>query len=49
MIELAALPPAANAAALIGAVLVEAMVLYVGYGGLTSALGPRVKRAIGGE
>ena len=39
----------AQAAVLIGAVLLEAIVLYVGYGGLVSLAGPRVKRAISGD
>jgi len=39
----------AQAAALVGVVLVEAMVLYVGYGALTAALSPTVRKAIGGE
>ncbi|WP_416839562.1 hypothetical protein [Haloferax sp. DFSO52] len=37
------------AAALVGIVLVEAMVLYVGYGALESALGPSVMKYVGGE
>ncbi|MFB6155918.1 MAG: hypothetical protein ABEJ22_08475 [Haloferacaceae archaeon] len=36
------------AAAMVGVVLVEAMVLYVGYGGLTRAVGPTIKNAVGG-
>ena len=32
----------------VGAVLVEAMLLYVGYGALTTALSDPVKRALGG-
>jgi len=39
----------AYAAAMVGIVLVEAMILYVGYGGLTRALGPVIKNAIGGN
>ncbi|EMA03948.1 MULTISPECIES: DUF7512 family protein [Haloferax] len=39
----------AQAAVLVSVVLVEAMVLYVGYGALTRALGPSVQRLIGGE
>ncbi len=39
----------AQAATLVGIVLVEAMVLYVGYGALTAAVGPSVRKAIGGE
>ncbi|ELZ91197.1 hypothetical protein C440_12824 [Haloferax mucosum ATCC BAA-1512] len=38
-----------QAAVLVGIVLTEAMVLYVGYGAMTRALGPSVKKAIGGE
>jgi hypothetical protein len=37
------------AAALVGLVLVEAMILYVGYGGLTRVLGPVIKDAVGGN
>ncbi|MFT4891866.1 MAG: hypothetical protein ACI9YT_002801 [Halobacteriales archaeon] len=39
----------AYAGALVGIVLVEALLLYVGYGGLMRAVGPSVKRAIRGE
>ncbi|WP_191965453.1 MULTISPECIES: hypothetical protein [Haloferax] len=39
----------AQAAALVGLVLVEAMVLYVGYGVLESALGSAVMKLLGGE
>jgi hypothetical protein len=49
MIDVTSLPVAVRAAVLIGAVLAEAAVLYVGYGALTRALGPSVKRAVGGE
>jgi hypothetical protein len=49
MIDIASLPSVAQAGALIGAVLVEAVVLYVGYGALTTAIGPSVKRALAGE
>ena len=38
-----------QAAALVGIVLVEAMVLYVGYGALESVLGPTVMKFLGGE
>ena len=38
-----------GAAILIGAVLVEALVLYVGYGLLESALGPKIARILRGE
>ena len=37
----------AQAAALIGIVLVEAIVLHVGYSGLTKLAAPTVKRLIG--
>jgi hypothetical protein len=39
----------AQAAVLVGVVLVEAMVLYVGYGALTRAVGDAITDAIGGE
>ena len=39
----------AYSAAIVGLVLVEAMVLYVGYGGLTRAVGSHVTRAVAGE
>jgi hypothetical protein len=39
----------AYAAAMVGLVLVEAMILYVGYGGLTRAIGPAIKDAVGGN
>ena len=38
-----------DAALLIGAVLVEAALLYVGYGALEQALGPVVVRRLKGE
>jgi hypothetical protein len=39
-----------EAAILIGAVLLEAVLLYVGYGGLEKLIGPRLmKTLIGGE
>jgi hypothetical protein len=39
-----------QAAVLIGAVLLEAIVLYVGYGGLERLLGPRLMEAlVGGD
>lgn len=47
MFGLEALGPTAQAAALVGSVLVEAMVLYVGYGGLTRRAAPHVQRALG--
>jgi len=39
MIDVASLPPTAQAGALIGVVLLEAMVLYVGYGAAEQAIG----------
>ncbi|CQH64615.1 uncharacterized protein HHUB_5101 (plasmid) [Halobacterium hubeiense] len=49
MIDTLSLPSTVQAAGLIGAVLLEAMALHVGYGVVTKALGPNVKRALGGE
>jgi len=42
MIDVTSLPPVAQAAALIGVVLLEAMVLYVGYGAAEQAIGERL-------
>ena len=39
----------AGAAVIIGVVLVEALVLYVGYGILEALVGPTLRRALGGE
>jgi hypothetical protein len=39
----------AYAGALVGIVLVEALLLYVGYGALTRVAGPSVKDAIRGD
>ena len=39
----------AYSAAIVGLVLSEAMVLYVGYGGLTRAVGTRLTSAVAGE
>lgn len=39
----------ADAAVVIGAVLLEALVLYVGYGVLERRFGPRLVRALGGS
>nr|WP_136715517.1 hypothetical protein [Halorientalis salina] len=39
----------AQAAALVGIVLFEAIVLYVGYGGLEQLFGPAVKRVLKGQ
>jgi len=49
IIDALSLSPTAQAAGLIGAVLLEAIVLHVGYGVVTNALAPNVKRALGGE
>lgn len=42
MIDVASLPPVVQAGALIGAVLLEAAILYVGYGAVERAVGPAV-------
>ncbi|WP_248515835.1 DUF7512 family protein [Salinarchaeum laminariae] len=42
MIGLSGLPAWAEAAALIGVVLVEAMILYVGYGAVEQAIGQKL-------
>jgi hypothetical protein len=39
----------AQAAVLVGIVLLEALLLYVGYGGLESLLGPRLRRVLKGQ
>jgi hypothetical protein len=39
----------AQAAVLVGIVLLEALVLYVGYGGLETWLGPRFRRVLEGR
>jgi hypothetical protein len=44
MFEVSSLP--VEALRTVGLVLVEAMVLYVGYGALTSALEPRLTEAL---
>lgn len=53
MVDLAAVTSVgaggADAAKLIGAVLLEAIVLYVGYGALEQALGQRVVKQLRGE
>ena len=49
MLGLESLSGNAYAAALVGLVLIEAMVLYVGYGGLTRLLGPTIRNAVGGN
>lgn len=42
MLGVEALPPGTQAALLVTVVLVEAIVLYVGYGYLEEAVGPKV-------
>ncbi|MFC7058648.1 DUF7512 family protein [Halovenus salina] len=42
MVTLGSYPPAMEAALLIGAVLVEALVLYVGYGAMEQFVGPQL-------
>ena len=49
MIDTLSLSPTAQAAGLIGVVLLEAMALHVGYGVVTRILGPNVKRTLRGE
>ncbi|WP_171052376.1 hypothetical protein [Haloterrigena sp. H1] len=49
MIGLESLGATGQAITGVGAVLVEAMLLYVGYGALTTALSDPVKRALGGS
>ncbi|MFW5919330.1 MAG: DUF7512 family protein [Halanaeroarchaeum sp.] len=44
MIDLAALSPPAQAGVLVGAVLVEAIVLYVGFGALERVAEPVIAR-----
>ncbi len=46
MIELAILPPAAQAALVVIAVLVEAVVFYFGYGAIEQSVGPSVIETI---
>ncbi len=46
MIDLASLDGPTQALALVGIVLVEALVLYVGYGGLTRVAGPKIVQAL---
>ena len=46
MIDLAALPSAVQAALLVGAVLVEAVVLYVGYGVLERVATPLIETMV---
>jgi hypothetical protein len=47
MFGIESLTGSAYSAAIVGLVLGEAMVLYVGYGGLTRAVGTRITDAIG--
>lgn len=49
MFGLEALTGNAQAVALVGIVLVEAIVLYVGYGGLERYVGPPIKRVLEGQ
>jgi len=46
MIEITALPTAVHAALVVGLVLLEAIVLYVGYGLVEQRIGPPVLEAI---
>lgn len=46
MIGFESLPSAAEAILLIGIVLLEAMILYVGYGALEQVLGQRILKRI---
>ena len=49
MFGIETLSDSAYSAVIVGLVLFEAMVLYVGYGGLTRAVGRRITDAIGGR
>ena len=49
MFGIESLTGVAHAGALVAVVLVEAMVLYVGYGGLERVAGPAVHHALTGE
>lgn len=49
MIDIASLPSTERALLLVGAVLAEAIALYVGYGAVTAAIGADVRRALRGE
>ncbi|MFB6113899.1 MAG: hypothetical protein ABEJ58_07335 [Halodesulfurarchaeum sp.] len=49
MFGLQSLSGTSAAIAMVGIVLVEALVLYVGYGALTRIVGPKVSEAIRGE
>jgi hypothetical protein len=47
MFGIETLSASGQAAATVGLVLVESMVLYVGYGVVTRAAGPHLQRALG--
>ncbi|WP_254522477.1 DUF7512 family protein [Natrinema caseinilyticum] len=49
MFAIDSLSGSARAVALVGAVLLEAIVLYVGYGGLEQAVGERIVDLLRGE
>ncbi|SHL62635.1 MULTISPECIES: DUF7512 family protein [Halobacteriales] len=49
MFGIETLSSTSQAAAQIGLVLAESIVLYVGYGALTQAVGPTVLDTLGGE
>lgn len=49
MFGIESLGPTAQSLALVGIVLVEAIVLYLGYGGLTRVVGPHVRRYVEGR
>ena len=46
MIELASLPPTVTALAVVGAILLQAVVLYVGYGIVERVTAPIVSNAL---
>ena len=49
MYEIAALTGSTPAVAVVGAVLLEAVALYVAYGAVTRAIGDAVLELVGGE
>lgn len=49
MLGLESMGAAGQAITNVGAVLAEAMILYVVYGALTTAVSGKLKRALGGE
>jgi hypothetical protein len=49
MFGIESLSGSTQAAATVGLVLAEAILLYVGYGALGRTVGPRVIEAVGGE